>query len=177
MKDENLTKLLWIDMEMTGLDVEIERPIEVAAIVTDMKLNRLGQYYHAIIRQPEEFIENMDDWNKTHHGQSGLLDKISSGLQPEVAEKQLCEYIDAHFDGDKAILCGNSIFQDRKFIDRYMPQVADRLHYRLLDVTSWKIIMENCFDVSHDKREAHRATDDILESIEELKTYLKHISP
>ncbi|MEZ4871642.1 MAG: oligoribonuclease [Bdellovibrionales bacterium] len=175
MKDDSLTKLLWIDMEMTGLDVEIEVPIEVAAVVTDMQLNQLGTPYHAVIRQPDDFIENMDDWNKTHHSQSGLLDRIPKGKQPDLVEKELCQFIDDHFDGQKAILCGNSIFQDRKFIDKYMPKVSDRLHYRLLDVTSWKIIMENCFDVSHDKKDAHRATDDIFESIEELKTYLKHV--
>ena len=177
MKDESLRKLLWIDMEMTGLDVNMEVTIEVAAVVTDLKLNKLGTAYHAVIKQPQSYIENMDEWNKNHHGQSGLLEQIPKGKMPEVVEKELCEFIDAHFDGEPAILCGNSIFQDRKFIDRYMPQVSERLHYRLLDVTSWKIIMENCYDVSHEKREAHRATDDIFESIDELKTYLKHIQP
>lgn len=169
-----MKKLLWLDMEMTGLDPDIERVIEVAAIITDMDFNTI-ETYHAIVQQPQIFLDNMDDWNRKHHKQSGLSDKVASGKEPEDVDKELRELTLKHFDKERAILCGNSIFQDRKFIDLYFKDFAKTLHYRMVDVTSWKIIMNEKYGVEYQKRDSHRALDDIRESIEELKTFLKFV--
>lgn len=166
--------LLWLDMEMTGLDVEIERVIEVAALVTDMDFNVVDTY-HAVLNQPQVFIDNMDDWNRKHHRDSGLVAKIPTGRDPNEVDRELKELTNKHFGKERAILCGNSIFQDRKFIDMYFPEFAPTLHYRMLDVTSWKIIMNEKYNVEYQKRDSHRALDDIRESIEELKAFLKYV--
>lgn len=169
-----MKKLLWLDMEMTGLDVDIERVIEVAAIITDMDFNPL-ETYHCVVQQPPIFIENMDDWNRKHHTESGLISKIPSGKEPETVDQELRELAIKHFGKERAILCGNSIFQDRKFIDLYFREFAKTLHYRMVDVTSWKIIMNEKYNVEYQKKDSHRALDDIRESIEELKTFLKFV--
>ncbi|MCC6138616.1 MAG: oligoribonuclease [Bdellovibrionaceae bacterium] len=169
-----MKRLLWLDMEMTGLDVDIERVIEVAVIVTDMDFNPVDTY-HAIVKQPQVFLDNMDDWNRKHHTQSGLVAKIPEGKDPELVDMELRELTLKHFDKERAVLCGNSIFQDRKFIDLYFKNFEKTLHYRMLDVTSWKIIMNEKYDVEYQNKDSHRALDDIRESIEELKTFLKYV--
>ncbi len=168
-------KLLWIDLEMTGLDVEKEVIIEVAALATDIKLNIISPTYHSVVKQPQEFIDNMDTWNTEHHGNSGLTASIPSGKTPQLVETQLCSFVSEHFVDKCVVLSGNSIGQDRKFIHKYWPKLDEKLNYRMLDVTSWKIIFENLHGVKHQKKDTHRAVDDIFESIEELKFYLKHI--
>ncbi len=170
-----MDKLLWIDMEMTGLDVNKERIIEVAAIVTDMDFNELDKYESIVFQEPR-FIDNMDEWNTQHHTDSGLVDKIPSAPKQENVEGQLCELVEKHFAEEPAILAGNSIGQDRKFIDAYMPNLASKLHYRMLDVTAWKLIMGPKFQVTYDKKESHRALEDIQESIAELKTFVDFIN-
>lgn len=168
---KNPTKLLWVDLEMTGLDVEKEVIIEVAAVATDLKFNTLDQY-HAVVKQPQKYLDAMDDWNKTHHKASGLTDKIPHGKEPDLVENELLLFIAKNFEGERPILCGNSIAQDRLFIDKYWKRLADKLHYRMLDVSSWKIIMNSVFQKVYHKTNTHRAVDDILESIGELKFYL-----
>jgi len=106
-------------MEMTGLDVEKEVPIEVAAIVTDWKMQPLEEY-HAVIHQPEKYLNAMDDWNKKHHGESGLLDMIPGGKKPKAVDQELAELVEKHFGEDKAILAGNSIGQDRLLNKKYI---------------------------------------------------------
>ena len=169
-----MEKLLWLDMEMTGLDVSKERIIEVAAIVTDKNFNELDQYESVVFQEPI-FIESMDEWNTKQHNQSGLVAKIPLAPKEKEVESQLCQLIAHHFKKNPAILCGNSIGQDRKFIDCYMPELSNKLHYRMLDVTSWKIIMENWYHFEFKKKDNHRALDDIRESIEELKFYMEQI--
>lgn len=170
-----MKKLFWLDMEMTGLEPEIERVIEVAVIVTDLDFKTL-ETYHSVVKQPEAFLENMDDWNTKHHGESGLIAKVPGGKEPEDVEQDLLELIDRHYSKDeRPILCGNSIFQDRKFIDLYFTKLSKRLHYRMMDVTAWKIIMNAKYFVEYQKQDKHRALDDIYESIEELKTFLKFV--
>ena len=173
-KKDKVEKLLWIDLEMTGLDVTKERIIEVAAIVTDMQFQPLDEM-ESVVYQDSKFIDNMDEWNTNQHTKSGLVDKIPHAPQQDQVEKNLCDLIDKHFDGTPAILAGNSIGQDRKFIDAYMPDLSSKLHYRMLDVTAWKIIMVNRFGVTHQKKDNHRALDDIRESIAELKTFVDFI--
>jgi oligoribonuclease len=171
-----IEKLLWLDMEMTGLVPEKEVPIEIAASVTNWKFEVLDQY-HAIIRQPNRFLEGMDDWNKKHHGQSGLLEKIPGGKAPETVDIEMYSFVRKNFGQEKAVLAGNSIGQDRAFIRLYMQKFEGTLNYRMLDVSAWKIVFNNLYDKKYSKKQAHRAQDDILESIEELKFYLAHVKP
>jgi oligoribonuclease len=171
-----MEKLLWIDLEMTGLDIEKEVIIEVAAIVTDLHFNLLTQY-HAVVKQDQKYLDAMDDWNKKHHTDSGLVAKIPQGKPPAVVEQELIELIQKNFPSEPAVIAGNSIFQDRIFINKYWKNLSHRLHYRMLDVTSWKIIMKNKFNIQYDKKGTHRALDDIKESIHELKTYIGFIKP
>ncbi len=168
-----LERLLWIDLEMSGLDVQKERIIEAAAIATDMEFNELDTY-HAIVKQDQSFIDNMDEWNVEHHGKSGLLAEIPNGKDPAVVEKELCAFVDKNFT-EAPVLAGNSIAHDRLFIRTYFKELASKLHYRLLDVTSWKILMHGKYGYDYPKKEAHRALDDIRESIAELKFYQEKI--
>jgi oligoribonuclease len=169
-------KLLWIDMEMTGLDPEKEVVIEIASVITSTDLEPLDQY-HAVVKQPQNFIDNMDAWNQKHHRESGLVDLIPTGKEPAVVEQEVLAQLDKHFGPkDRIILAGNSIGQDRAFINKYFKKIADRLHYRMLDVTSFKIVFNNFYQISYAKPQAkHRATGDIQESINELKKYLSFI--
>jgi oligoribonuclease len=168
-----ITRLLWVDMEMTGLDVKKEVPIEIACIVTDLDFTE-REIYHAVIQQPQSYLDQMDDWNKKTHGASGLLAQIPSGKDASVVETEVLQLIDRHFQGERPVLAGNSISQDRLFIDQHLQRLAARLHYRMLDVTSWKIIFQNKFQKTFDKKNAHKAVDDIRESIRELQFYLGH---
>jgi oligoribonuclease len=171
-----MKKLFWLDMEMTGLEPEIERVIEVAVIITDLNFKPLDTY-HAVVQQPEAFLENMDEWNTKHHTASGLVAKVPTGKKPQEVEQDLLDLIKKHYaDEERPVLCGNSIFQDRKFIDLYFKKFSKRLHYRMMDVTAWKIIMNACYHVEYQKKDSHRALDDIMESIEELKAFLKHVT-
>jgi oligoribonuclease len=170
--------LLWIDLEMTGLDVEKEVIIEAAAIVTNLDFSELDTY-HAIVKQDQKYIDAMDDWNKKTHGTSGLIAKIPSGKDPSQVEKELIALCDKHFDcSDKdgrPVLAGNSIGQDRRFIDQHWPKLAAKLHYRLLDVSSWKIIFKEKYGFEFEKPDNHRALEDIRASIAELKAYMGYV--
>jgi oligoribonuclease len=170
-----MTKMLWLDMEMTGLDVEREVPLEVAAIICDLKFVEL-ETFHAIVKQPQSVLDRMDAWNTEHHGASGLTTAVLNGRDLSLVERDLVQYVDRHFQGESAILCGNSISQDRLFINKYFPQVARRLHYRMLDVTSWKVIFQPMYGLKFEKKNTHRAIDDIRESMGELQFYMKQIS-
>ncbi len=163
-------------MEMTGLDVSKEVVIEVAAIITDINFITKDTY-HAIVKQPQSYLDKMDDWNKSHHKASGLLGLVPTGTSPERVEADLNKLLDRHFANERAIIAGNSIAQDRLFIDKYFKSFATRIHYRMLDVSSWKIIMKEKFRREYVKRNAHRALDDIEESINELKFYLGFVNP
>ncbi len=161
---------------MTGLDVDQEVIIEVAAIVTDLNMNELGTY-HTVINQPQEYLDNMDEWNQTHHENSGLLAEISNGKKPSRVEEELIEFCEQWFDRNenRAILCGNTIGQDRLFLNCYFKKFSELLHYRQLDVTSWKLVFNNFYDITFEKETNHRALDDIRESMAELKYYLQFV--
>lgn len=169
-------KFFWIDLEMSGLNPDTEVIIEVAALITDLNFNEIDTY-ETVVRQDQKYIQNMDAWNKKHHGDSGLIEKIPFGKEPTLVENDLIALIKTHFldPNDKPILCGNSIAQDRLFINKYWPNLNRLLHYRMLDVTSWKIIFQNKFKQEFKKTGKHRALDDIRESINELKFYLNFI--
>ena len=171
-----MKKLLWIDMEMTGLDPTREVILEVAALVTDIELNELDTY-ESVLKQPPSYLDAMDDWNKKHHGESGLVARVPQGREPALVEDDLLRLVDKHFEAqERPVIAGNSIAQDRSFIDRHMTRLAERLHYRMLDVTAWKIVMAARFGLAYDKKKAHRALDDIRESLGELQFYLRHVS-
>ena len=173
-RSERPTKLLWIDMEMTGLDVQKEVILEVAALVTDFELVVLDRY-EAVLSQPQQYLDNMDDWNKTHHRDSGLIDRVAYGLPPATVESNLISFVEKHFPGERAIIAGNSIAQDRLFIDKYMTRFAAKLHYRMMDVSSWKVMFQGKYQLKFSKRNAHRAIDDIFESLDEMRYYLSFI--
>jgi len=169
-----LKHYLWLDLEMSGLDVDQCRILEVAAIVTDLNLNEVDTF-HRIVRQAPEVLEAMDAWCQNQHGKSGLTAAVPNGDEESAVEEALVDFLKSHWPNrEKIILCGNSIGTDRKFIDRYWPKVADKLHYRMVDVSSFKVVLRQRFGVSFDKKGGHRAVDDIRESIAELAHYLTH---
>jgi oligoribonuclease len=171
-----MKKFFFIDMEMTGLDVTQNRIIEVAAIVTDLQLNEVERY-QAVIKQPQPFLDAMDDWNVTTHTASGLINEVPRGrLQLEV-EMDLINFVKKHFSGQRVMLAGNSISQDKLFIETYMKRFAKFLHYRIIDISSMKAVYQAIHNVRYQKGETHRAMDDIEHSIAELKLYLSFLNP
>ncbi|MGI9028289.1 MAG: oligoribonuclease [Candidatus Saccharimonadales bacterium] len=174
MIDKNAvaTKLLWIDLEMTGLDSRSDVILEVAAEVTDFAFTPIASY-EAIIMQPEDKLANMNEWCVEQHTKSGLLDRLRNEGRAETdVINELTTFIAANFADEPVILAGNSIHNDRQFIKFWWPPVDQLLHYRMLDVSSFKIIMQSKYGVMHQKKEVHRAYDDIHASILELKEYL-----
>src|SRR5688572_1322292 len=173
--------LVWLDMEMTGLDPDRERIIEVATIITDGQLNEVAIGPELVIHQPDEVLAAMDDWNKTHHGASGLIERVkASTISDAQAEEQTIAFINAHVPAkERPVLAGNSIHQDRRFIRRYMPALEKRLHYRMVDVSTIKELARRWFPnviaKQTKKKETHRALDDIRESIDELRYYKAHV--
>jgi len=173
--------LVWIDMEMTGLDPEKERIIEIATILTDGQLTEIGAGPELVIHQSEEILAAMDDWNKTHHKASGLVERVkTSTVTDGDAEAQTLAFLNAHIPAkDRPVLAGNSIHQDRRFIRRYMPHLDARLHYRMVDVSTIKELARRWFPqvIAKQplKKDTHRALDDIRESIDELRFYRAHV--
>jgi oligoribonuclease len=167
--------LLWVDLEMTGLDEQTDSILEVAAVLTDIELKPLAEF-HRIVYQPAEVLESMNDWCKKTHGESGLTAAVPKGTPLAAVEKELNALLDQHYStGDRIVLAGNSVGNDRRFIDRYMPELAKRLHYRLIDVSSFKEIFRERYRINFPKGNAHRAVDDIHESIRELAHYLSFV--
>lgn len=173
-------KLLWIDLEMTGLEPEKDRILEAAAIATGWDLEVLedkdGQKAEltAVVKVPKALMrERMvgEFWEKNAESRQGLMAQNASGESTATVQQKMLDFIDKWF-GEEVILAGNSIHQDRKFIDREWPEVSKRLHYRMLDVSAWKVVFEGKLGKKFVKREAHRALDDIQGSIEELKWYM-----
>ena len=170
MKKANL---LWVDLEMTGLDPVKDRILEVAAIATDYELNKIADYQAVVKVSPRLIKSRMvgDFWEKNAKSRDGLIEQNKSGKSVKTVECELIQFIKKHF-GKTVYLAGNSIHQDRKFIEREMPELNSMLHYRMLDVSAWKIYFENAKQQKFLKPENHRALDDINGSIEELKWYL-----
>ena len=166
-------KLLWIDLEMTGLDPVKDRIMEVAAIATDMKLSELARF-EAVVKVDDDLMKSRmvgEFWEKNSASRDALQAQNQDGQPIAEVEKELIKFLDDHF-GKEIYLAGNSIHQDRKFIEREMPDLDKRLHYRMLDVSAWKIYFEHAKHRKFQKPENHRALDDINGSIEELKWYL-----
>lgn len=171
-------EMVWIDLEMTGLDLESESIIEIATIVTDSELNIIAEGPNLAIKVDDELINNMDEWNTTNHNASGLVDRIrNEGVTLEEAIKQTCEFLDKTVEIGTAPLCGNSVHNDRAFLAKEMPEVLAMLHYRIVDVSTIKELVKRWYPnlPRYKKKEAHRALDDIIESVEELRHYRKFV--
>ena len=169
--DERGQRLVWIDLEMTGLDIERESIIEIATIVTDGELNILAQGPNLAISVDEKLIEGMDEWNTTHHFGSGLVERIrTQGVSLDTAEKETLDFLNKWVEPNTAPLCGNSVWNDRRFLEKEMPKVAELLHYRMIDVSTIKELARRWYPEvdKYDKKASHLALDDILESVEEL---------
>lgn len=169
--------LVWLDMEMTGLDPARERIIEIATILTDGRLTEIAVGPELVIHQADEILAVMDDWNTKHHGASGLTQRVrESAIDDAAAEAQTIAFINAHVaTRERPVLAGNSIHQDRRFIRHYMPALEKRLHYRMVDVSTVKELARRWYPSviakQRPKRDTHRALDDIRESIDELRFY------
>lgn len=163
-------------MEMTGLNPDVNEIIEAAVIVTDSELNIIEEGPNLVLHQNQSVFETMDEWNKSHHTKSGLWEKVvASTLSVGEAESKILDFLKPHFNRNTGILAGNSIWQDRRFICKYMPNLDSYLHYRMLDVSSIKIAANYWLKFPEFKKEnSHRALDDIKESIAELKHYKQH---
>lgn len=167
--------LVWMDLEMTGLNPEVDRIIEMATIITDSSLNVIAEGPVVYVAQDQLLLDSMDEWNTTHHTESGLLDRIrAEGVGEREAEQITLDFIKQHVDLRASPLCGNTIGQDRRFLHRYMNELEEYLHYRSIDVSTIKELAVRWRPEVYEgfsKKGAHRAIDDIRESIEELRYY------
>ncbi|XP_008278280.1 small fragment nuclease [Stegastes partitus] len=173
-------RMVWVDLEMTGLDIEKDQIIEMACIITDSDLNILAEGPNLIIKQPDELLEGMSEWCKEHHGKSGLTQAVrDSKITLEQAEYEFLSFIRQHTPPGQCPLAGNSVHADKRFLDKYMPQFMYHLHYRIIDVSTIKELTRRWFPeefkmVPH-KKASHRALDDIQESIKELQFYRANV--
>jgi oligoribonuclease len=175
-QDQN--NLIWLDMEMTGLSPESDRIIEVAIVVTDSQLNTVAEAATLVVHQSDAVLNGMDNWNKSTHGKSGLIDKVkASPLDERAVEMRMLDFLKLHVPKGGSPMCGNSICQDRRFMAHYMPDLEAYFHYRNLDVSTLKELCKRWKPeiakglIKHGK---HEALADIYESIEELKYYREH---
>lgn len=165
--------LIWLDMEMSGLDPAECRPLEIATIVTDSELNILAEGPSLVIHQDNALLDAMDNWNTEQHGASGLVEQVRlSTISEATAEAMTLSFIADWTEPGASPLCGNSIGQDRRFLRRYMPKLDAHLHYRNIDISTIKELARRWYKIEPPpKRTTHRALDDIRESIEELRFY------
>ncbi|QJD30880.1 oligoribonuclease [Methylococcus geothermalis] len=172
---QDAQNLIWIDLEMTGLDTQNDAIIEIATIITDSQLNVLAEGPVLAIHQPESVLERMDDWNRKQHGESGLIERVRRSTVDEAeAERLTLGFVGEWVPPNESPICGNSICQDRRFLARCMPRLEAYFHYRNLDVSTLKILVERWAPALKEglrKQSAHRALDDIRESIAELRYY------
>jgi len=170
--------LIWIDMEMSGLEPDADKVLEVAIVVTDSQLNTVAEAPVLVVRQPDAVLDRMDDWNKSTHAKSGLIERVkASTLAEGEVERRLTAFLAEHVPPKVSPMCGNSVHQDRRFLARHMPVLEAHFHYRNLDVSTLKELARRWKPaivaglVKHGK---HEALADIHESIEELKYYREH---
>ncbi|MGZ4970154.1 MAG: oligoribonuclease [Methylobacter sp.] len=175
---QDSSHLIWVDLEMTGLDPDNDLIIEIATIVTDKNLNILAQGPALAVHQSDAALAAMDEWNQHHHGQSGLIKRVKeSAVDDAEAERQTLEFLKQWVPERASPICGNSIGQDRRFLYRYMPALEAYFHYRNIDVSTLKELAARWAPHVKDgfkKQSSHQALDDIIESIEELRYYREH---
>jgi len=169
------SKLLWVDLEMTGLDPKLDIILEVAAEITDFDFKTLESYETCLKQKREAVVARMQAniwWKDFPSNRDEFVNNLETGKSLAEAEQELVELVDRHFGNEPAILAGNSIHNDRNFIKQWMPALDLKLHYRMLDVSSFKVLMQSKYSVLFEKKEVHRAFDDIQASIAELQFYL-----
>jgi len=175
---QDSSHLIWIDLEMTGLNPDTDLIIEIATIVTDKDLNILAQGPVLAVHQSDEALAAMDEWNQTHHGQSGLIERVkASTINDALAEQLTIDFLKRWAPENASPICGNSIGQDRRFLYRYMPKLEAYFHYRNLDVSTLKELAARWAPAVKEgfaKESKHQALDDIIDSIEELRYYREH---
>ncbi|MDD5267030.1 MAG: oligoribonuclease [Methylococcales bacterium] len=175
---QDLQHLIWIDLEMTGLNPDRDLIIEIATVVTDKDLNILAQGPVLAVHQSDEALAAMDDWNKKHHGGSGLIDRVkASTINAAEAERLTIEFLKQWVPENTSPICGNSIGQDRRFLYRYMPKLEAYFHYRNIDVSTLKELAARWapeVKEGFNKESTHQALQDVIESIEELRYYREH---
>jgi len=173
------TNLIWIDLEMTGLDTVQDEIIEIATLVTDSQLNVIAEGPMLAIHQPDNLLDAMDEWNTRQHGKSGLTQRVKdSALSTQDAERMTLEFLAKHVDAGASPMCGNSICQDRRFMARLMPGLEEFFHYRNLDVSTLKelgIRWAPQLMAGYKKESSHLAMNDIKDSIAELQYYREHL--
>jgi oligoribonuclease len=178
MAEQSESNLVWMDLEMTGLDPDRDTILEVATLITNNEIEAVAEGPVLVIHQPAHVLERMDAWNREHHGASGLTQRVlASTLSMAEAEKQVLDFVKRYCPERISPLCGNSICQDRRFLARYMPGLEAYLHYRNLDVSTVKELVRRWYPAgpsAPEKQHAHLALDDIRESIEELRFYRQH---
>lgn len=171
----NQQNLIWVDLEMTGLDPDQDVVIEIATIVTDTNLNTLAEGPVIAIHQSDQRLAGMDEWNTSHHNSSGLVKRVRESSADEAAAcRDTLQFLQQYVPAGASPMCGNSICQDRRFMARHLPELEQFFHYRNLDVSSLKILMQRWrpeLEAGFNKSGAHLALDDIRESIEELRYY------
>ncbi|KAM9348815.1 small fragment nuclease [Symphorus nematophorus] len=173
-------RMVWVDLEMTGLDIDKDQIIEMACLITDSDLNILAEGPNLIINQPDELLDGMSEWCKEHHGKSGLTQAVrDSKITLEQAEYEFLSFVRQHTPPGQCPLAGNSVHADKRFLDKYMPQFMYHLHYRIIDVSTIKELCRRWFPeeyrmVPH-KKATHRALEDIRESIKELQYYRTNV--
>lgn len=171
-----MSLLVWMDLEMSGLDPTRERILEIATLITDADLEIVAEGPELVVHQGDELLDAMDDWNREHHGESGLTERVrASGLSEAEVEQQTLAFLREYVAEREAPLAGNSIHQDRRFLSAYMPGLEGFLHYRNVDVSTLKELVRrwypDAFSQAPTKVRTHRALDDIRESIAELRYY------
>jgi len=174
--EQSNDNLVWVDLEMSGLDVNKEYILEMACLITDSQLNIIAEGPDIVIHQSDSVLNSMDEWNTIHHGESGLTEQVrKSKILVEETEQIMLDFIQKYTSPGKSPLCGNTVHMDKRFLDKFMPQFTKHLHYRIIDVSTLKELTRRWYptDFAHApvKKNAHRALEDIKESIDELKFY------
>jgi oligoribonuclease len=173
------TKLLWVDLEMTGLDAQQDVILEVAAEVTDFSFQTLASYEARVSHKRELVVDRMNKniwWKDYPANRDDFLNNLQTAKPLKQVEQELIAFLQQHFKGEPAVLAGNSIHNDRNFIKYWWPEFDLKLHYRMLDVSSFKIVMQGLHNQNFEKQDVHRAYDDIQASIAELQYYLEFLS-
>ena len=175
---QNKNNLIWVDLEMTGLEPDRDVVIEIATIVTDSDLNTLAEGPVIALHQADDILNNMDEWNTSHHNSSGLVARVkASQYNEQSATDEIIAFLKEWVPAGASPMCGNTICQDRRFLARHMPQLEEFFHYRNLDVSTLKILMQLWrpeLNAGFTKSATHLALDDIRESIEEMRYYREH---
>lgn len=178
-KNEIIGNLVWLDLEMTGLIIATDVILEIATVITDKDLNVIAEGPSLVIHQPEEKLAAMGKWCQDQHGKTGLIKDVrNSTVTLQEAEEQIAAFIKQHCAPSTGILSGNTVWQDRVFLDKYMPLISTYLHYRIIDVTSVKELVKRWYpdnkNIEFKKSDRHRALSDVYESIAELQHYRKN---